>query len=401
MLLITVKVVAWASPIRSSTGAMGRDPSLANFDQTHGASIMKTLALAALSASTALTVPARAGDAGVTRIADLIVPEIFTPTVQNLTTERSRLVQSGAVTVDAELSNLLSGGGLTFSQGGFRDLDDDEENISNDDPTDLSTPNKIGTLTEIQVRLSRNNSWSSMDLAADLAGVDPMNAIANRVGAYWARRLQTAFIAEINGIFADNALAPAGGDTHTQNDLTHDISGVAFDDDVTNIGGAAFISAFATMGDMMDELTMVMMHSVPFTRLLTDGLIVYGVNPREPDSAQIPFYLGREVIVDDKVTNAAGVFDTWLFGRDAFRLGNGLPRVPTEVSRVAAAGNGSGQEVLHSRLEWVIHPVGHAYIGVTPAGGPSNADLAAAASWRRVFPERKQIRIARLRTREF
>jgi hypothetical protein len=367
---------------------------------------MKTARLAALAASTSLSIPARAGDAGVTRIADLIVPDIFTPTVQNLTTQNSRLVQSGAVTVDAELSALLAGGGLTFSQGGFRDLDDDQENISNDDPTDLSTPNKIGTLTEVQVRLSRNNSWSSMDLAADLTGMDPMNAIANRVGAYWARRLQAAFISEINGIFADNALAPSGTDTHTQNDLTYDVSDAAttpgdFEDGVTNIGGAPFISAFATMGDMMDELTMVMMHSVPFTRLLTDGLIVYGVNPRDPDSAQIPFYLGREVIVDDKVTNAAGVFDTWLFGRDAFRLGNGLPRVPTEVARVAAAGNGSGQEVLHSRLEWIIHPVGYAYVGVTPAGGPSNADLAAAASWSRRFPERKQIRIARLRTREF
>jgi hypothetical protein len=369
---------------------------------------MKTIAIAALSASSALTsmVPARAGAAGVTRIADLIVPQIFTPTVQNLTTQNSRLVQSGAVTVDGELSNLLDGGGLTFSQGGFRDLDDDEENISNDDPTDLSTPNKIGTLTEIQVRLSRNNSWSSMDLAADLTGVDPMNAIANRVGAYWARRLQAAFIAEITGIFADNALAPAGGDTHTQNDLTHSISEAGatpgdFEEGVTNIGGAPFISAFATMGDMMDELSLVMMHSVPFTRLLTDGLIVYGVNPRDPGSAQIPMYLGREVIVDDKVPNAGGVFQTFLFGRDAFRMGRGSPKVPTEVARVAAAGNGSGQEVLHSRVEWVIHPVGHAYIGVTPAGGPSNADLAAAASWRRVFPERKQIRIARLVTREY
>lgn len=362
---------------------------------------MKTLALAALAASTSLFGPARAGAAGVTRIADLIVPEIFTPTVQNITTEQSRLVQSGAVTVDGELSNLLQGGGLTFTQGGFRDLDNDDENISNDDPTDLSTPNKIGTLSEIQVRLSRNNSWSSMDLAADLTGVDPMSAIANRVGAYWARRLQVAFIAELNGIFADNDLAPSGTDSHTRYDLSHDISGVAFDDGVTNIGGPAFVSAFATMGDMMDQLTMTMMHSVTFTRLLTDGMIIYGVNPRDPSADQIPFYMGREVIVDDHVTNNGGVFDTWLFGRDAFRLGKGTPKVPTEVARVAAAGNGSGQEVLHSRLEWIIHPVGYAYVGVTPAGGPSNADLAAAASWSRIFPERKQIRIARLRTREF
>jgi len=365
---------------------------------------MKSNARMALAATSALSGPARAGDAGVTRIADLIVPEIFTPAVLQATLNESRLVRSGAVTVDAAMSALLAGAGLTFSQGGFRDLDDDEENISNDDPTDLSTPNKIGTQTEVQVRLSRNNSWSSMDLAADLTGMDPMAAIASRVGSYWSRRLQRAFIAELNGVFADNAAAPSGNDRHTQNDLTHDISGGpagAFEEGVTNIGGAPFIAAFATMGDRMDGLTMAMMHSVPFTRLLTDGLIVYGVNPRDPDSAQIPMYLGREVIVDDNVTHNEGVFDTWLFGADAFRLGQGTPRVPTEVSRVAAAGNGSGQEVLHSRLEWLIHPVGYAYQGPTPAGGPSNADLMSAASWTRVFRERKMIRIARLRSREF
>jgi len=52
--------------------------------------------------------------------------------------------------------------------------------------------------------MNRNNSWSSTDLAAVLAGVDPMNAIATRVAAYWTRRLQAAFIATWNGIIADN-----------------------------------------------------------------------------------------------------------------------------------------------------------------------------------------------------
>jgi hypothetical protein len=33
-------------------------------------------------------------------------------------------------------------------------------------------------------------------------------------------------------------------------------------------------------------------------------------------------------------------------------------------------------------------------------GGPTNATLATASTWRRVYPERKQIKIARLITRE-
>jgi hypothetical protein len=83
----------------------------------------------------------------------------------------------------------------------------------------------------------------------------------------------------------------------------------------------------------------------------------------------------------------------------------GSPKVPTEVWRDPAAGNGSGQEVLHSRIELCLHPVGHAYVGTPANGGPSNAattnNLAHQDSWKRVFPERKQIKIARLKTREF
>lgn len=342
---------------------------------------------------------------GVTRLADVVVPEIFTPYVQQLTQEKSRLIRSGAVSVDSKLSTALSGGGLTFNDPSFKDLDNDAENISSDDPAALSTPKKIGTATEIQVRLSRNNSWSSMDLTGDLAGADPMNAIANRVSDYWVRRDQLAFVATINGVFADNAAAPSGADTHTQNDMTFNVSGASFADGVTNFSSEAFIDATLTMGDSMEDLRLVMMHSVVYGRALKNNLIDFISDSVNGNAVRIPTFLGRTVIVDDGVPFTAGVFQTWLFGESAVRRGDGVPKTPTEVERKPDAGNGAGQEILYNRLERIFHPVGHAYVGTPAAGGPSNANttnnLAHADSWRRVFPERKQIRIARLITREF
>jgi hypothetical protein len=48
--------------------------------------------------------------------------------------------------------------------------------------------------------------------------------------------------------------------------------------------------------------------------------------------------------------------------------------------------------------------VGHAYTGTAPNGGPGNGtganELQNAGSWNRVFPERKQVKFARLVTRE-
>lgn len=365
-----------------------------------------TLAFAslAISAIVPVTGPARAGATGVTRIADVVVPVRFTPYAQQMTQEKSRLIQSGAAVIDPVLSNYLDSGGLTFNEPSFKDLDNDAENVSSDDPATQSSPKKIGTATEIQVRLSRNQSWSSMDLAGDLAGEDPMEAIGNRVGAYWARRTQAAFVATMNGVFADNAAAPSGGDTHAQNDMTRSLAAVnggVFLDGTTNFGGKAFIDATLTMGDSMEDLTLVMMHSIVYATAMKNNLITFRPASNNPDAIQVPTYLGREVIVDDGLPFSGALFETWLIARGALRIGMGSPKVPTEVDRKPENGNGGGQEILYNRVEWSIHPVGHAFImGSIPAGGPTNADLATAANWRRVFTERKQIKIARLITRE-
>lgn len=340
---------------------------------------------------------------GVTRISDVIVPAIFTPYVQNLTMEKSALIASGAVVSDAAIAQLLAGGGLTFNVPAFKDLDNDAENTSTDDPAQLAVPNKIGTLQEIAVRMNRNQSWSSMNLTAQLAGADPMQAIANRVAAYWTRRLQAAFVATMGGIFADNAAAPAGGDTHVQNDLTRDVSGASYVAGTTDFSANSFIDAVGTMGDSMGELTLIAVHSITYQRMQKNNLIDF--IPDAEGRINIPTFLGRRVIIDDGMPNAAGVFQSWLFGSGAVRFGQGNPPEATETKREALAGNGSGQDILINRVEWSMHPVGYQYIGTAPAGGPSNAatanNLAAAGSWRRIYPERKQIKIARLVTREF
>lgn len=340
--------------------------------------------------------------AGTVRVSDVIVPELFTPYVQQITEQKSRLIRSGVVARDAFLDNFLAGPGLTIHAPSFKDLDDDADNVSSDDPGVTSTPNKMGTSQEIAVRLSRNNSWKTADLVSALIGTDPATAIGNRVGDYWVRRLQAAFIASMTGVFADNAAAPTGTE-HVQNDMTVNISGAAFADGVTNFTAEAFVDALTTMGDSQDSLGTIFMHSIVYARLQKNNMIDF-----VPDAEQqinIPRFLNREVIVDDAMPNTAGVFESWLFGAGAVRLGMGSPKVPTEVDRKPDEGNGAGTEILYSRTEWSIHPVGHRYAGTPANGGPSNANtannLANAGSWVRAFTERKQIKIARLITREF
>lgn len=343
---------------------------------------------------------------GVTRITDVVVPEIFTTEVQQQTTTKSRLIQSGAVVLDPELSNFLAGPGLMFDKTSFKDLEDDPANISSDNPATLSSPNKIGSSNEKQVRLSRNNSWSSMNLSGELGNNgDPMQAIANRVSSYWLRQQQIALVATLNGVFANNTAAPSGTE-HVAGDLTFDIRGASFIDGTTNFSTEAFIDATMTMSDESDVLGMMMVNPVVYARMRKNELIDFIPDSLNPTGAKIPTFQGLQVIQDKGVPSpASGVFETWVFGAGSVLLGVNAPADATETDRIPGAGNGSGQDILYSRVNWIIHPVGHAYVGAAPVGGPSNLatsnNLADAGSWQRVFPERNQIRIARLITREF
>ncbi len=354
------------------------------------------------------------------QVSDVVVPELFTPYTQQLTEEKARLIQSGVVTVSPVLNQLLAGGGKTFNVPSWLDLDASDstgsDNVSTDDvadiqaasfengtPTDTNrgdaTPLKISTATEVAARMVRNQNWPSTGLAGELAGSDPMQAIAGRVAYYWMRRLQRVFVQTFNGVIADNLLAPAGSDTHTQDDLINDIKGGSFVDGVTNFSAEAFIDTATLMGDSQDKLTAVMVHSIVFARMQKNNLIDFIPDAR--GEINIPTFLGREVIVDDGMPRTGSVYDSWLFGSGAAQMGEAMADVPTEITRQALAGNGGGQEVLTARRVYSMHPTGHAYVqGSIPDGGPANSDLATAANWSRRYPERKQVEFAVLRTRE-
>lgn len=365
-----------------------------------------------------------------TNVADVIVPDRFTDYVQQLTEEKSNLVQSGVLERSALLDTLLAGGGLVFNVPSWRDLDNDADNVASDATADHfahilngasidldaalsalsdSRPKATGSSQEKAVRLSRNQSWAGSDLAAALAGSDPMASIGGRVATYWSRRLQAAFVATVNGISKDNGANDSG-------DYAFEAPGIGsgFTDGVTNLTAEHVIDAKLTLGDSMEDLGAIMVHSTVMARMKKNNLIDF--IPDSQGVVSIPTFLGLRVIVDDGMPTGtsvvrqdgsagiAGMYESWIFGPGAVMLGVSSPKVPTAVVREEQAGNGSGQEVLYSRVEWAIHMAGHAYDGSAPDGGPGNGTgsnaLNNAGSWDRVFPERKQIKFARLITRE-
>lgn len=326
-----------------------------------------------------------------TKLSDLIVPELWTP---NFLLEDPALIaffNSGIVAQDNVLASLASGEGSTFHIRHMNDLGNDTENSSSDDDAQKSTPKKVTGGEQIAVKLMRNQSWSSMDLAAALHSPDPVATIRSRIASYWARRFQAAAIAVLNGVLADNTANDSG-------DMLYDHSASGASD--KTIAGDAIINATATMGDRLNDLDSIAMHSVQYANLQKRQLIQY-LRDGEAN-INFPTYLGRRVIVDDglPVTGAGTQEDPFkylavLSQSGTLRMGFGTPKNPMEVERVPDAGNGEGQEIIYSRQHFILHPAGFKYKADT--FNPSNTVLATGATWDRVFA-RKQVPVAFLRT---
>jgi hypothetical protein len=308
-----------------------------------------------------------------TKISDVIVPEVFNPYVIQRTAELSQLVSSGIVVPNEELDRLASSGGKTVNMPFFNDLNGDDEVLSD---SGALTPQKITSGQDVAVLLMRGKAWGVNDLAKALSGADPMKAVGDLVASYRARQQQKVLFSTLKGAFAGASMA---GNVH---DVSAATSGNVID-------AYSFIDAQAKLGDAADRLTAVAMHSATYAKLQKDQLITFGKDP--VSGADVPYYLGKRVIVDDGCPASAGTYTTYLFGQGAVGLGNGQAPVPTETDRDSLA----GEDILINRQHYILHPRGVAFTSSSVTGAsPSNTELETAANWNRVY-ENKNIRIVK------
>jgi hypothetical protein len=309
---------------------------------------------------------------GPTRIADVIVPQVFNPYVIQKTAELSALSQAGIISNNPELDALASAGGKLINMPFWNDLTGNDEVLSD---TGALTPEKITAAQDVAALYMRGKAWSTNDLAKALSGSDPMAAIGDLVAAYWARRRQAIMFSQLKGVFASATMA--------SNLL--DVSALA--GALATMTGNSFIDAMTLLGDAAGKITAVGMHSAVYASLQKQNLIVY--IPNSQGVVDIPTYMGKRVIVDDGCPVAAGVYSTYLFGEGAIGLGNGSAPVPTETDRDSLAGD----DILINRQHFVLHPRGIKFNNASVAGSsPTNAEAETAANWTKVY-ETKNIRI--------
>jgi hypothetical protein len=300
-------------------------------------------------------------------------------------------VQAGIVEHAPEFDLLAAGGGREVSMPFWKDLTAARQILSDGAPLAV---NKITSDKDVARIHNDAQTWGVNDLAKLVSGDDPMQAILDLVGDYWARTDQSLVISCLKGVFA--AASMVG------NKLGIASETIAGQGAGTRLNGATFVDATVKLGDRGDRLTAVAMHSGTEAALRKLDLIDF--IPDSEGKAQIKTFQGRRVIVDDTLPVRAGttdgqVYTSYLFGPGAFGKGaapldseplqGGFGTEGVELSRQAL----DSDTVLINRRRYILHPRGVKFTSAVVAGdSPTNAELENGANWTRVF-ENKNVRI--------
>ena len=316
----------------------------------------------------------------ITRLQDVIQPEVFTPYSIQRTMELSELIKSGIAQNTSEFDKLASGPNTLINMPFWDDLTGDPEVMNDEGET---TPGKIVANKDVARKMAWTKSYGANALSAMLSGDDPMKAIADLFASYWSRQYQQMLLSILDGVFAASNMT----------DKVHDIS--AETGDAALIGGRTFLDAVQKMGDAKDLLTGVMLNSAIETYLAKNDLIDY--KEESQGKVRIPYFMGKRVIVDDSMPfdTQTGVGVSYLFGGGAIAWGNGSH---PDIQQTEVVRNGlslAGEDILVNRRLPLLHPRGVKWTeDSVEKAFPSFTELEAGDNWSRVY-EPKAIRIVK------
>ena len=324
-----------------------------------------------------------------TRLADVIVPEVFTQYSMEDTIYRSRFFRSGVMENNSTLAGLLGGGGKVYNLPFWQDT----VGTSGDIPSETvdTTVNNVTAQKQAFRKHTRERAWGETEVQA---GSSAIQSAANRVSDYWAQAYDIQMVRSIEGLIADNI-------ANDSSDLVNDISGLAggnelfSDDGVIDTQNLLGENGILGRGDNSGgEYTAILVH--PNTYAYMRKLDLIDFVPISGQPRPLPFYMNMEVIVDRNAPLNVDVYDTYILKAGALQFGQTSSGYEaTEIYRRPE--RGFGIDELWTRRVYGIHPVGMEWLDASVAGTtPTDAELQAAANWDRVY-EKENMRVTMFR----
>ena len=270
--------------------------------------------------------------------------EAFTNQAAERFLQKSELVRGGIVAVDPQFSAAANEAQVVKVRS-WKAV----ERPTTDKP--FAATDALGTTAnafnleqqaEMNHTMHRQGAWGASDFADEVSNTDTLGYAASVVSDYWRDFLQVVVISQLKGVLANN-------DSADSDDMFHDISGAANTtaSSTTRFSKSAFTTALQSRGDRGEEFGAIFMHSAVFYPALDADIISTQIPSDYNGALARGFYLGRPVFVDDSMpagTNAitsstgsaeAGVYTTFILDRNAFALGIGTRKTPTEIDRAA------------------------------------------------------------------
>jgi hypothetical protein len=319
--------------------------------------------------------------------ANVIIPEVFTPYIDELTTLRNPFLSSGVMTQLPDL-NAEEGGDYITVPAWAADLAGDAERLT--DSTSLTSAGITAT-AQNAVILHNGRLWTARDLASLAAGSDAMAAIGRKVSSWLGAQQERDLIATLNGCFGPLTTNTTG----SFRTLTIDsVSGTP-----TALGPRQVAAGRALLGDQGDKLMACAIPGAVYYDLYerkaldfvleSDSAAAIAANPTTDfvggsfrgtfEPVRVPFFMDMRVIVTDNITATAGNYGVFFFTEGAVLTGQ-QAGLRTETDRDIAAKSSA------MSVDWhpVYHLLGSSY-AKTAGVNPSRAVLGTATSWTKVF----------------
>ena len=333
-----------------------------------------------------------------TNLANIVSNTAFTQYFAKAVLDRSKLFKSGIAVSDPFIQQKCNEAGfggnfvnLPFFNAITTGSNRGEQRL---DESDLQ-PQNITAGQDIAPIIRRGKAFGSNDIAADVAGADPIKVIADQLADYWNVRNEARLMSVLKGVFARNV-------AHDDSDLVLDIS--EEEGDAALLTKDTLLLAAQLLGDRKTELTAIAMNSMVETYLAALDTNA-GLYRASDAAATLPKYNGRDIIVDDNCLydSTSKKVEIYLFGRGAVAYCDCPVKTPFEVGRNALTAG--GQDFLVSRIGNICHVRGYKW-AVTDAnpdntktgtsGNPGYiAGLEDAGNWDRVY-DKKDIRVVKL-----
>jgi hypothetical protein len=324
-----------------------------------------------------------------TNLSNIVSNTAFTQYFAKAVLDRSKLFKSGIAVADPFIQQKCNEAGfggnfvnLPFFNAITTGSNRGEQRL---DESDLQ-PQNITAGQDIAPIIRRGKAFGSNDIAADVAGADPIKVIADQLADYWNKQHQKALMNVLTGVFGANATS-YNADTAAYGNDGDAVLDLSANTMTTN----DIMLAAQLLGDRGIELNAVAMNSAVNTFLSTinsNGSYRASENP-----SQLATYNGRAIVTDDNVpyNPTTGVATVYLFGRGAVAFNDVPTKTPFETYREALKGN----DGIVSRTGKIVHLRGWKWNGTASGVSPTNSELATANKWLRVYPQ-KAVRCVKL-----